>query len=132
MEEKASILVVDDNVGLYEIMSFVLGHNGYAVTTVKNGPEAIEKVKKRPFDLIFVDIKIPPVDGMKTYKKIRKIRPETMVVMMTAYADAYVVGNLVQEALRGGAYGIIYKPLDIEKVTSLIERARETKNIVEK
>ena len=70
-----------------------------------------------------MDIKMPLMDGVETYKRIKKIRPEAMVMMMTAYA----VEDLVQEALQEGAYGIIYKPLDIEKVLALIERTRETK-----
>ena len=55
MEQKVSILVVDDNISLCKIMSFVLGRKGYAVNTAGDGPEAIEKVKERPFDMIFMD-----------------------------------------------------------------------------
>ena len=121
--EKASILIVDDDVGLGRSLSFVLEHKGYAVTTANDGPEAIERVKESPFDVVFMDIKMPLMNGVETYKRVKKVRPEAAVVMMTAYA----VEELVQEALREGAYGVIYKPLDIEKVLALIERAREAK-----
>lgn len=123
MEEKASILIVDDNISLCKTMSFVLGRQGYAVATAKDGPEAIEKVKERPFDMIFMDIKMPLMNGVETYRKVKEIRPEAVVMMMTAYA----VEDLVQQALEEGAYGIIYKPLDIEKVVATIEEAREAK-----
>ncbi|GAG98232.1 unnamed protein product, partial [marine sediment metagenome] len=123
MEEKASILIVDDNASLCKMMSFVLGRKGYAVTTAKDGMEAITRVKERPFDITFMDIKMPLMDGVETYRRLKKLRPEGVVVMMTAYA----VEDLVQQALQEGAYGIIYKPLDLEKVVALIERLREVK-----
>ena len=123
MEEKASILIVDDNISLCKTMSFILKRKGYAVTTAQDGPEAIERVKENSFDVIFMDIKMPLMDGVETYKRIKQIRPDAIVMMMTAYA----VEDLVQEALQEGAYGIVYKPLDIEKVIVLIEEAREVK-----
>ena len=123
MQEKASILIADDNISLCRTMSFVLEGKGYVVTTSKDGSEAIERVKERSFDMIFMDIKMPLMDGVETYKSIKEIRPEAVVVMMTGYS----VEDLVEEALREGAYGIIYKPLDIEKVVALIEEVREAK-----
>ena len=119
MEGKASILIVDDNVSLCKTMSFVLARKGYAVTTANDGPQAIATVKENPFDVIFMDIKMPLLDGLETYRRIKRIRPEAVVVMMTAYA----VEDLVQQALQEGAYGIIYKPLDIEKVVAIIQEA---------
>jgi two-component system response regulator HydG len=123
MREKASILIADDNISLCKTMSFVLERKGYAVAISKDGLEVIEKVKERSYDVIFMDIKMPFMDGVETYKRIKEIRPEAVVVMMTAYS----VENLVQEALREGAYGIIYKPVDIEKVVALIEEVRRIK-----
>jgi DNA-binding NtrC family response regulator len=123
METKAHILIVDDNVSLCKTMSFVLGRKGYAVATARDGPEAIERIKESPFDMIFMDIKMPLMDGVETYRRIKQIRPEAVVMMMTAYA----VEDLVQEALEEGAYGIVYKPLDIEKVVAVIEEARDAR-----
>jgi two-component system response regulator HydG len=123
MQEKASILIADDNISLCRTMSFVLEGKGYVVTTSQDGSEAIERVKERSFDMIFMDIKMPLMDGVETYRSIKQIRPEAVVVMMTGYS----VEDLVEEALREGAYGIIYKPLDIEKVVALIEEVREAK-----
>ena len=123
MGDKPCILIADDNINFCKTMSFVLERKGYAVTTAKDGPGAIQKVKERSFDVIFMDIKMPLMDGVQTYKRIKEIRPQAVVVMMTAYS----VEDLVQEALREGAYGIIYKPLDIERVIALIEEVRQAK-----
>lgn len=124
MEKRVNILIVDDNINLSKTMSLILGRKGYNVTTVKGGSEAIERVKESPFDIIFMDIKMPFMNGVETYREIKKIRPDTIVVMMTAYA----VEDLVSQALKEGAYGIIYKPLDIERVISLIAKTREKKH----
>ena len=123
MDEKASILVADDNMSLVKTMSFVLQRKGYAVTTAGDGPEAISRVKEKHFDIIFMDIKMPLMNGVEAYKAIKKVRPGAMVIMMTAYA----VEDLIQEALEEGAYGIVYKPADIEKMINLIEEAMEVK-----
>jgi two-component system response regulator HydG len=122
MEQKASILIVDDNASLCRTLSLVLGRQGYAVNTAKDGLEALDRVQESPFDMIFMDIKMPLMDGVETYRRIKKIRPEAVVMMMTAYA----VEDLVQQALEEGAYGIVYKPLDIGKVVTVIEEARES------
>lgn len=123
MKNKGSILIVDDNISQCKTMAFILQRKGYDVTIAQDGPEAISHVKGNPFDIIFMDIKMPVMNGVEAYKRIKKIRPEAKVMMMTAYA----VEDLVQEALQEGAYGIIYKPLDIEKVLGVIEKAKEEK-----
>ena len=123
MGKKASTLIVDDNVSLCKTMSFALEHKGYAVTTAVNGVEAIERVKEKSFDIIFMDIKLPLMNGVETFKKLKGIRPGATVVMMTAYS----VEDLVQEALKEGAYGILYKPLDIEKIVAIIDESKTAK-----
>jgi two-component system response regulator HydG len=112
---EASILVVDDNIGQCKTMSFILERNGYAVTTADNGSEALAIVGKSPFDLIFMDIKMPLMNGVEAYKQIKNIRPEARVIMMTAYA----VEDLVQEAINNNAYACLYKPLDMSEVLDL-------------
>jgi len=116
----ASILIVDDNLSLVKTMSFVLKRKGYAVATAADGPEAIDKVRNAPFDVIFMDVQMPVLNGVETYREIKAVRPGSIVVMMTAYA----VEDLVQEALAEGAYDILYKPIDFEKVVALIEQAQ--------
>jgi two-component system response regulator HydG len=123
MEQKANILIVDDNASQCKTMAFILKRQGHAVTTAAGGPEALEIVRQQPFDIIFMDIKMPAMNGVETYRKIKEIRPGAMVIMMTAYA----VEDLIQEALHEGAYGILYKPLDMQKVLGLIAEAKEAR-----
>ena len=123
MTVPARILIVDDDESMNKTMALVLKRKGYDVAISYNGPDAIEKVRSQPFDLIFMDIKMPVMDGVETFETIKKIRPDAIVMMMTAYA----VEDLIQKALREGAYGIIYKPLDIEKTLAAIEDVKQKK-----
>jgi len=77
------------------------------------------------FDVILMDIKMPGMNGVETLKEIKMIRPDVTVVMMTAYA----VEDLIKEAQREGAYGVLHKPLDVEKMIGLIEGLREGTHI---
>ncbi|MBU0491503.1 MAG: response regulator [Chloroflexi bacterium] len=122
-EHQTSILIVDDNVSLCQTMSLILRRQGYTVATAHDGPEAIGRVQDRPFDLILMDIKMPLMNGVETYQRIKAIRPEAVVLLMTAYA----VEDLVQQALAEGAYGIVYKPLDIERVLAIIKEAQQVR-----
>jgi len=117
MDDKASILIVDDEMGMCETLSDILEDMGYHVAIAVDGYEAIEKVKGNVFDIILMDVKMPGMDGVDTFKKIRELHPETVVIMMTAYA----VEDRVREALREGAYGVLYKPLDMEKMIGFVE-----------
>ena len=123
MTEKAKILIVDDNLSFCKTMALILKHKGHEVSIANDGFEAIEKVKKEFFDIIFMDIKMPALNGVETYKIIKKINDKIIIIMMTAYA----VEDLIQDVLKEGAYGVIYKPLNIENILSLIEKSRDTK-----
>ncbi len=123
MTQKAKILIVDDNLSLCKTMSLVLKRKGYDVSIANDGFEAIDRVKNEFFDIIFMDIKMPVLNGVETYKKIREINDKIIIIMMTAYA----VEDLIQDALKEGAYGVIYKPLNFENILSLIENSKDTK-----
>jgi two-component system response regulator HydG len=119
MTEQTSVLIIDDNAGLCQTMSLILQHKGYAVATAQDGLQAIQRARERAFDFYFLDIKMAPMNGIETQREINQIRPEAVIIMMTAYA----VEDLIQEALQQGAYDVIYKPLDVEKLVALIEKA---------
>jgi len=117
MVDKGSILIVDDDVGICETLSDIMEVKGYHTAMALDGYEAIQKVKDVAFDVILMDIKMPGINGVETFKEIKRVRPEIAVVMMTAYA----VEDLIGEALREGAYGVLYKPFDMERMIGLLE-----------
>ena len=123
MAEKPHILVVDDNISLGKSMALVLKRNGYDVTIAIDGLEAIDRVRERHFDVTFMDIKLPIMDGVEAYRRIKQIRPDPVVIMMTAYS----VENLIDEALKEGAYSVLYKPLDMDKVLRMLGEILERK-----
>ena len=123
MKPGASILVVDDNINLCNSMSLILEHKGYSVTTAVDGLEAIDRVSERSFDITFMDIKMPVMDGVKAYRRIKQIRPGAVVIMMTAYS----LEDLLEEALQEGAYAALYKPLDMGKVLGMVDEILEGK-----
>jgi len=121
MENKASVLIIDDDIGMTETLYDIMTDLGYRVEVAKDGFKAMEKVRAQTFDVILMDIKMPGINGVETIKQIKGIRPEATVMMMTAYS----VEDLVAEALNEGAYGIMYKPVDVNQLVEFIERVKK-------
>lgn len=117
--EKSRILVVDDNEEFCRNVADILELKDYEVVTAYDGFKALELVKQNSFDLVLMDVKMPVIDGVETFKKVKKIAPDTPVIMVTAFA----VEDLIREALREGAFGSLKKPLDFDEVFELIEQA---------
>ena len=118
---KGNILVVDDEKNLRDTLAAILEMEGYRVCVLENGYKAIQKVKEESFDIALIDIKMPGINGVDTFKEIKKISPKTVVIMMTAYA----VENLIEQAISEKAYKCIYKPFDIEKVIAEIREIQQ-------
>jgi DNA-binding NtrC family response regulator len=123
MRKKARILITDDDLSQRKSMSLILDRQGYDVSTARDGLEAVEEVKERDFDVIFLDIKMPRMDGLEAYRNIKQIRPEAVVLMMTAQA----VEDLVEDLLGKGVYGVLHKPLDMDVVLKIIDEILERK-----
>ena len=121
MKPKACVLLVDDDKDMTETLSDILTDMNYRVETANNGLEAIEKVKTHSFDTVLLDIKMPGINGVETFKEIKKIRPEAVVMLMTAQS----VEELIAEALEEGAYGIMHKPIDTTKLVNFIETTKK-------
>ncbi|MDO8568527.1 MAG: response regulator [Dehalococcoidales bacterium] len=123
---KSNIMVVDDLRSIRLTLGGILEDKGHNVVTVEDGYQAIEAVKQTHFDAIFMDIKMPGINGVQTFREIKKIDPAAAVIMMTAYS----VEDLVKEALEEGAYTIVYKPFDIEKIISIIGELLQEKILI--
>ncbi len=123
---KTSVLVVDDLRSIRLTLGGILEDKGYNVVTAENGYQAIEAAGKTHFDVVFMDIKMPGIDGVQTFREINKIDPKAAVIMMTAYS----VEDLVKEALEEGAYAIIYKPFDMDRIIATIEELLHEKILI--
>ncbi len=116
---KTNILVVDDLKSIRLTLGGILEDEGHNVVLAENGYQAIEAARQMPFDVIFMDIKMPGINGVQTFREVKKINPQAVVIMMTAYS----VEDLVREALEEGAYTVVYKPFDMEHIVNIIESA---------
>jgi len=123
---KTNILVVDDLRSMRVTLGGILEDKGHNVVMVENGYQAIEAVKKTLFDVIFIDIKMPGINGVQTFREIKKIDRKAVVIMMTAYS----VEDLVKEALEEGAYATVYKPFDVDKIVAVIEDVLHEKTLI--
>lgn len=126
MKEKPSILVVDDNRDLCANLSDILTESDFEVETAASGEEAIEKVRLKKPDFVLMDIKMSVMSGVEAFRKIKTISSSTVVIMMTAFTR----DELVRDALREGAYAVLYKPLNVEELLGSLHRSRESGALV--
>ena len=123
---KTNILVVDDLRSMRLTLGGILEEEGHNVVMAEDGYQAIEAVRKSHFDIIFMDIKMPGINGVQTFREVKKIDPDTAVVMMTAYS----VEDLVREALAEGAHTVVYKSFDISRILGIIEELASRKILI--
>ncbi len=120
MVEVNQILIIDDDVLFAEGLSDVLTEKGYKTMVTYNGNDAIRAVKESSFKVILLDIRMPIMNGVQIYKKIKDINSHIPVIMMTAFS----MENLIKDALKEGVSSVLYKPLDINRVIETIERLK--------
>jgi two-component system response regulator HydG len=116
---KTKILVVDDEAPHRQMLEVVLGGEGYEIHQAGDGQEAINLVEERYYDLILMDNRMTEVGGIEALKKIKEISPGIPVIIMTAYASV----STAVDALKSGAYDYLTKPLDIDELKILIDKA---------
>ena len=121
MADQPKILIVDDEESHRIMLRAVLKDEGYGVAEASDGTEAIQSVEKEAFDLILMDLRMTNMDGIEALTEIRKISPLVPVLIMTAYASV----KTAVEALKAGAFDYLTKPLDIEELKVLIDKALE-------
>jgi len=122
---KDKILVADDEQSMREFLDIMLKKEGYKVSLASNGEEVAKLVENDLFDLALLDIRMPKLDGISTLKKIKASTPETVVIMITAYASA----DTAIKAMKEGAYDYITKPFKVEEIKLIIKNALEKKNL---
>ncbi len=119
------ILVVDDELSMRELLDVLLSKDGYRVSCAENGRKAISMIKKTDFDLLLCDIRLGDMTGIDVLKAFKDQNPNTVVVMISAYATT----EAAVEAMNEGAYDFVPKPFDNEELKLTIKNALALKTI---
>jgi DNA-binding NtrC family response regulator len=125
VQEPWRILVVDDEPVQRESMAVWLKEDGYSVDTASSGDEAVELAGKTAYDVCFVDLKMPGIDGIETMRRIRKTHPEAAVIIVTAYATV----DTAITAIKEGARDYVVKPCNLPELSLQVERILEVKRL---
>ena len=126
MKRQANILVVDDNKDLLNTFALILKRKGYIVDTAEDGVQALEKFGSRHFDVVLMDAIMPRMDGIDAFHKMRETDPQAKVILITAYCES----DQLQKVIDQGAYGALYKPVNIAKLMELIGEVTEDPSIL--
>lgn len=119
MTKEPAVLVVDDDDDIRSNVRDILEDLGYRTDTAHDGPSALSLVKQNSYDVALLDFKMPGMDGATLYAEIKKIRPEIVAIMVTAYAG----GGGVEKAKDAGTWKVLRKPVDFAALLPLVEQA---------
>ena len=120
------VFIVDDDQDFAKSLALLIRRRGHEVELAYSGEAAIERFRQqdasneRPFDITFMDVKLPGKNGVRSFMEIRQFNPTAKVVMMTGYS----VEQLLEQAVEQGAWGVLTKPLDLQKLIEMIERIK--------
>ncbi|MCX5995662.1 MAG: response regulator, partial [Chloroflexi bacterium] len=120
-ESKGTILIVDDEESIRDLLSTKLKADGYDCEVAADGNEALWKAFMKDFDIVLLDIKMPGLSGMEVLSRIVIDHPDTSVVMVTAVLDT----KIAVEAMRLGAYDYVTKPFSLDDLGARIKKALE-------
>ncbi len=120
MKRVQRIFIVDDDRDFAESITEVLEEHGCSVELAFSGEEAVRKFRAQDFDMTFMDVRMPGLNGVETFHEFRKIKPDAKVLMMTAYS----VEQLLEEAIDKGALGVLHKPFEMEDILSAVEKTK--------
>lgn len=121
----AKILIVDDDQGMRELLEIMLMEEGYKVSTASDAEKALIRCRKETFDVILTDLKMPKMDGIGFLREVKDLSPETMVILITAYAS----GETAVTAMKEGAYDYIEKDFAIEDLKKIVHDALTKKGV---
>ena len=122
MAKEARILVVDDEPKICEFLGILLGREGYKTDSAYSAAEALARIEQNSYDLVLTDLKMPGMDGFELITRLKKIRPDLPVIMITGYAT---VETAVQ-ALRYGVDDYVTKPFNIDELRKVIARSLQS------
>jgi two-component system response regulator PilR (NtrC family) len=127
MTEKRTIHIIDDEPIIHEVLGDLLTSEGYAVVNSPNGEDALEKHSSQSFELILLDLLMPGMDGIEVLKRLKKIDPHAVIIIITAYASV----ESAISAMKMGAFDYVQKPFKHDELLLTVERAIEHKKLQE-
>ncbi|MGH9410980.1 MAG: sigma-54-dependent transcriptional regulator, partial [Vicinamibacterales bacterium] len=122
---KARILVIDDEAEIRRSVRMILEYEGYDVQEAASGQEGVALIEREPHDLVFLDIKMPGLDGLEALQKIRQINDALPVVIISGHGTV----STAVEATKLGAYDLIEKPLASERILVTIRNALDQERL---
>ena len=125
MDEKISVMIVDDEKIVRESLFFWFENAGYTVDTAASGSEALKKIEAYPFDIMFVDIKMPGMDGIQLLEIIKTEYPDTAVIIITAYGSIESAIN----AMKAGASDYLLKPFKPKYLSLVMEKIMQQRRM---
>ena len=125
MENKTRILIVDDEAGMCDFLSYYLKNHGFEVQTALNGDQAVDLFEKGSFHLVLADIMMPALDGLEMLRRIKALDPNAVVIMMTAYASL----DKAMKAIKYGAADLLVKPFQTHTLLTTIQRSLEKSSL---
>jgi len=125
---QSKILVVDDDKNVRYSFRKMLRDKKYYILEASDGKQAIQKLQKKAPNLVILDVKLPEMDWLATFKKIKEINSEIPIIIMTAYGTT----DIAIDAMRIGAYDYVLKPFNIVEMQQLIEKALKTSMLTER
>lgn len=126
MSTKITALVVDDDRTACRLLQEIMAKEGYEVEAAESGREALEKAEITVFDVALSDVRMPDLDGLEVLRALKRLSPETIVIMMTAFGSI----ETAIEAIKEGAYDYISKPFKLDEVKLTVRRALEHKRLL--
>lgn len=111
------ILIVDDQFGIRTLLNEVLIKEGYTVFKASNGLQALHIVENNMLDLVLLDMKLPGMDGVEVFKRMKKIQEDIRIIFMTAYSET----EIIQKSNQLGALTYFSKPFDINEIRRTVK-----------
>ena len=122
----AQILIVDDEQSMREFLEIFLTKKGHDVHLAEDGKQAIDQLHQAEYDLVITDLRMPHADGMEVLAQTKRLRPDTQVVMLTAFSTT----ETAVEAMKRGPYDYISKPFKVTEAGVVVEKALEKRELI--
>lgn len=125
-QRPSSVLVVDDEKEMCDLIADFLGREGYEVETAHSGPAAMARLREQDFDVVVTDLRMAGMDGLDLLREIKRLKPDLPVILITAFGTI----DLAIEAMKAGAFYFVTKPFKMRQLEALVAKAAEQSRLV--